>query len=94
MPVGMFWLPLVTSGGHKACQACLQVLSHGWQPSAWEASSSWGHMRRLGSCCSEPAWPLLPEEKRRSWAGSRAFLLHPSHQLSCRLRATLPAREK
>ncbi|RLV99707.1 hypothetical protein DV515_00009592 [Chloebia gouldiae] len=20
MPVGMFWLPLVASGGHKACQ--------------------------------------------------------------------------
>lgn len=61
--------------------ACLQVLSHGWQPSAWEASSSWGHMRRLGSCCSEPAQPLLPGERlekpwswRRSQAGSRVPL--------------------
>ncbi|XP_017602687.1 S-adenosylmethionine mitochondrial carrier protein isoform X1 [Corvus cornix cornix] len=81
-------------------KACSQVLSHGWQPSAWEASSSWGHMRRLGSCCSEPARPLLrgekpekPPRQRRSRAGSRAFLRHPSQQLSCRLRATLPARE-
>nr|XP_041574800.1 S-adenosylmethionine mitochondrial carrier protein isoform X1 [Taeniopygia guttata] len=99
MPVGMFWLPLVASGGHKACQACSQVLSHGWQPSAWEASSSWGHMRRLGSCCSEPVQPILlgekpPRRRRRSRVGSRAFLPHPSQQLSCRLRATRPAREK
>ncbi|XP_041574803.2 mitochondrial S-adenosylmethionine carrier protein isoform X3 [Taeniopygia guttata] len=99
MPVGMFWLPLVASGGHKACQACSQVLSHGWQPSAWEASSSWGHTRRLGSCCSEPVQPILlgekpPRRRRRRRAGSRAFLPHPSQQLSCRLRATRPAREK
>ncbi|XP_075618502.1 mitochondrial S-adenosylmethionine carrier protein isoform X6 [Balearica regulorum gibbericeps] len=36
-------------------KACSQVLSHGWRPSAWEASSSWGHTRRLASCCSDPA---------------------------------------
>jgi len=40
--------------------ACSQALSHGWQPSAWEASSSWGRTRRLASCCSDPARPVLP----------------------------------
>uniref|UniRef100_A0A803VNB7 Mitochondrial S-adenosylmethionine carrier protein n=1 Tax=Ficedula albicollis TaxID=59894 RepID=A0A803VNB7_FICAL len=76
-----------------AFAACLQVLSHGWQPSAWEASSSWGHMRRLGSCCSEPAWPLLPGQRRRSLAGAEPSSA-PLQQLSHRLRATLPAGEK
>ncbi|XP_064309594.1 mitochondrial S-adenosylmethionine carrier protein isoform X8 [Phalacrocorax carbo] len=69
-----------------AFAACSQVLSHGWQPSAWEASSSWGHTRRLTSCCSDPAWPVLPVaaeglEKPPSWRRSRpanaAFLLPP-----------------
>ncbi|XP_074459499.1 mitochondrial S-adenosylmethionine carrier protein isoform X2 [Larus michahellis] len=83
---GMFWRPLVASGGHKACRACSQVLSHGWQPSAWEASSSWGHTRRLASCCSDPARMVLPVaakelEKPPSWRRSppanAAFLPPP-----------------
>lgn len=60
--------------------ACLQVSSRGWQPSAWEGSSSWGPMRRHASCCSELGLVEEPAKlptPRRNLPMSAAFFLLP-----------------
>ncbi|XP_051483114.1 S-adenosylmethionine mitochondrial carrier protein isoform X1 [Apus apus] len=89
-----------------AFAACLQALSRGWQPSAWEASSSLGHTRRLASCCSDPAGLVLSVateelQKLLSWKRilprNAAFLLPPlavPEQLFSLLSAAFTVEEK